>query len=175
ICNGFQVLVKAGILPGELDEKQKDSYQFAQSVTLTHNDSGKFEDRWVYLKRGGDSVWTKGVKEIAYYPVAHAEGKFVTRDDKVLKALHDNGQIAFRYVSAEGAPSDYPHNPNGSVDDIAGITDVSGRILGLMPHPERHFFACHHPRWTREPNTENKGDGARIFQNGVDYVKKELL
>lgn len=170
ICNGFQILVKAGILPGPFRPGALD-----QTATLTHNDSGKFETRWVHLKVSGKSVWTQGLKDIIYIPVAHGEGKFIPQDEKMLKKLHAGGQVAFRYVKADGSAPFYPENPNGSTDEIAGITDPTGRVLGLMPHPERHFLATQHPFWTRLGGVSTWGDGARVFQNGVDYVKKNLL
>ncbi len=175
ICNGFQVLVRSGILPGALNELEEKNYAFTQKVTLTNNDSAKFEDRWIHLKVSGNSVWTQGVKDIVYFPVAHGEGKFVVKDEMILKRLKDNGQIVFRYVAASGHASQYPDNPNGSMENIAGITDRTGRILGLMPHPERHFLFTQHPFWTRLENKTKLGDGAKIFQNGVDYVKQHLL
>jgi phosphoribosylformylglycinamidine synthase len=170
ICNGFQILVKAGILPGPFAPGE-----LRQTATLTHNDSGKFEARWVHLKVSGRSVWTKGLADTIYIPVAHGEGKFVPGNAKLIKSLEDNGQIAFRYIRPDGQAPFYPDNPNGSMDDIAGITDPTGRILGLMPHPERHVLATQHPFWTRLKKNENPGDGARVFQNGVDHVKKNLL
>lgn len=169
ICNGFQVLVKAGILPG-----LKTSDHKHQTVTLTHNDSGKFEDRWVHLKPSGKSVWTSNITDIIYIPVAHAEGKFIAENAKLIKQLNDNGQIIFRYCNAQGGAPVYPENPNGSEDCIAGIADKTGQVLGLMPHPERHFHYTHHPAWTRFPK-KKWGDGAIIFQNGVEYVKQNLL
>lgn len=174
ICNGFQVMVKAGILPGLGNEGEKAEGGFLQKATLINNDSGKFEDRWVHLKGDGKSVWTQGLPEIVYYPVAHAEGKFIPADEEVLKRLRENGQIAFRYCHSDGGKPVYSENPNGSVDDIAGITDPTGRILGLMPHPERHFLFTQHPFWTRLSGKDRYGQGAKIFQNGVDYVKKNL-
>ena len=128
ICNGFQALVKSGILPGVLDKKEKKERDFSQKVTLINNDSGKFEDRWCYLKAQGKSVWTEGLGDIVYYPVAHAEGKFVPRDEDVLDQLNINGQVAFRYCDSEGKGAGYPDNPNGSVEDIAGITDVENDL-----------------------------------------------
>ncbi len=184
ICNGFQVMVKAGILPGPLDarqEKMRGSSSLgeepagAQTATLTNNDSGKFEDRWCHLKTGGKSVWTEGLGDVVYFPVAHAEGKFIPKDQDVLAKLRDNGQIAFRYCNASGGKPVYPEVPNGSVDDIAGITDRTGRILGLMPHPERHFLFTQHPFWTRLSPNGKYGQGAKIFANGVQYVQKHLL
>ncbi len=173
ICNGFQILVKAGILPGPFAADAKDY----QSVTLTNNDCGKFEARWTHLKVEGKSIWTEGLGDVIYVPVAHGEGKFVPAREDIMTALKANGQVAFRYVRADGTPASgsYPENPNGAVDDIAGITDATGRILGLMPHPERHFLFTQHPFWTRLDKKSKFGDGARVFENGVNYVKKNLL
>jgi len=175
ICNGFQVLVKSGILPGPLDKRGEKAHDSSQKATLTNNDSGKFEDRWSYLKVEGNSVWTEGLDDIVYYPVAHAEGKFVPLNADILSRLSKNKQIAFRYCSPQGTRPGYPGNPNGSVEDIAGITDATGRILGLMPHPERHFLFFQHPYWTRLNNNGRYGQGAQIFKNGVNYIKKQLL
>ncbi len=172
ICNGFQVLVKAGLLP-ELRQRELDGVP--QTATLTSNDSGKFEDRWVHLRVEDKSVWTEGLEEIVYYPVAHAEGKFIAESKKQLGFLEKNNQIAFRYCASDGSKPDYPDNPNGSINDIAGITDKTGRILGLMPHPERHFLFTNHPSWTRFEEKKELGEGARIFENGVRYVQKNLL
>ena len=171
ICNGFQVLVKAGILPGPFVRGART----IQTATLFNNDSGKFEDRWVHLKTGGKCVWTAGLPERIFIPVAHGEGKFISANRKVTDALRKNGQIVFSYVAPDGGKAAYPDNPNGSQDDIAGITDPTGRILGLMPHPERHFLSIQHPFWTRLKAGKAYGDGAQVFQNGVDYVKKHLL
>lgn len=172
ICNGFQVLIKAGILPGA---PATGSGGFAQKATLTNNDSGKFEDRWVHLKVEGKSVWTQGLGDVVYYPVAHAEGKFIPAAEGTLTHLKENGQVAFRYCTAQGGKPQYPENPNGSADDIAGITDATGRVLGLMPHPERHFLFTQHPFWTRLQADGRYGQGAKIFENGVRYVKECLL
>lgn len=172
ICNGFQILVKAGFLPGN------DTLE--QEVTLTINDSAKFEDRWVYLKKPETRsqkpercVWTRGLPEVVYLPVAHGEGKFVAKDKAVLERLESNGQIVLQYCDAQGNPAGYPANPNGSESDIAGVCDETGRVFGLMPHPERHSFGWQHPRWTRE-GLKKEGDGLRIFSNGVEYVRKNL-
>ena len=165
ICNGFQVLVQAGLLPA-LDGPGQE-----QQATLTDNDSGKFEDRWVYLRpEESVCVFTRGVEEILYFPVAHAEGKFVPKDRDVLRRLNENGQIVFRYMSSEGKSPTYPWNPNGSAEHIAGICDSTGRVLGLMPHPERHILGTHHPRWTREGLRE-RGDGLILFENAVRYAR----
>ncbi len=165
ICNGFQILVKSGLLPL--------SSKLTQDTSLIINDSGKFEARWVYLKPAGKCVWTRGIKKIIYLPVAHGEGKFVTQDKSVLSRLKKNKQIVFQYCDAKGNLSGYPDNPNGSMESIAGICDETGRVFGLMPHPERHIFAASHPRnWDKMDGSE--GDGLQIFRNGVDYIKKSF-
>ncbi|MCX5694631.1 MAG: phosphoribosylformylglycinamidine synthase I [Candidatus Omnitrophica bacterium] len=165
ICNGFQILVKSGLLPGHSG--------LEQDTSLILNDSAKFEARWVYLKPGGRCVWTKGLKKIIYLPVAHGEGKFVVQDKRVLSRLKKNNQIVFQYCDAQGKPGGYPDNPNGSLENIAGITDPTGRILGLMPHPERHLFSVQHPR-KDELKFLRHGDGLQIFKNGIDYIKKNF-
>ncbi|MDZ7332094.1 MAG: phosphoribosylformylglycinamidine synthase I [candidate division KSB1 bacterium] len=168
ICNGFQVLVKAGLLPAV------DLLGTTQLATLTFNDSGKFEDRWVYLKLVSQKcVFTRSLASIVYYPVAHAEGKFIVKDATVLDQLKNNDQIVFQYVDATGQLAGYPWNPNGSIENIAGICDPSGRIFGLMPHPERHFHPTHHPRWTRE-GLRPEPDGVMIFRNAVNYIQENL-
>jgi len=164
ICNGFQVLVKAGLLPSV-------NFESEQLVTLTNNDSGKFEDRWVYLKVNHSvSVFTQDMPETLYLPVAHAEGKFVAKDQSVLDALKSNRQIVFQYTNPNGGPVDYPFNPNGSVNDIAGICDPTGRVLGMMPHPERYMDPTNHPRWTRE-GVDSEAHGIAIFRNAVKYFQ----
>lgn len=168
ICNGFQIMVKAGILPGPI---RMDAHQ---DVTLTLNDSAKFEARWVRLKTCGKSPWTKGMGDVVYMPVAHGEGKFMARDAAVLKDLKENDQVVFKYCDAQGKTGKYPINPNGSNDDIAGICDRTGQILGLMPHPERFFQFTQYPSWTRLEKKSKYGDGAKIFENGVKYVKENL-
>lgn len=161
ICNGFQVLVKAG---------------FLGQATLTFNDSAKFEDRWVHLKSAKckvqsakvECVWTKNLPEMIELPVAHGEGKFVPKDNSTLKKLWDNGQVVLQYADREGALTGYPANPNGSVDNIAGICDLTGRILGLMPHPERYISWQQHP--CRKLSAEKQGDGLQIFKNAIEYI-----
>ncbi len=171
ICNGFQILVKSGLLPGNTPWRQETS--------LIINDSGKFEDRWVYLRNSPEGnavnarsrcIWTKGLPGIIYLPVAHGEGKFIVKDASVLARMNKDGQVALRYCDRAGRMAGYPDNPNGSTDDIAGICDVSGRIFGLMPHPERHVNWTHHPRWSHK----GFGDGLMIFENGVNYIKKNF-
>ncbi|NQT32470.1 MAG: phosphoribosylformylglycinamidine synthase I, partial [Candidatus Omnitrophica bacterium] len=161
ICNGFQVLVKMGLLPNTGGAKSGNI-----EATLSLNDSGQFYDRWVYLKRDGGSegkrqvcVWTRNIPEVINIPIAHAEGKFIPRNGKVLDALKKNGQIVFRYSDKKGALTGYPDNPNGSVDNIAGICDPSGRILGMMPHPERHITYLQHPNWRRTDIDDHMGIG----------------
>jgi phosphoribosylformylglycinamidine synthase I len=160
ICNGFQVLVKTGILPGIPG-------QSAQPVTLTNNDSGKFECRWVYLKANKRSpcVFTKGIDRI-YVPVAHGEGKLVAEPGMTEKL-----NIVVQYVDEKGrTQAGYPCNPNGSVKDIAGICDATGRIFGLMPHPEDFIRWTQHPRWTREKERPELY-GLQIFTNAVAWAK----
>lgn len=166
ICNGFQVLIKSGILvPDQGGQPQ---------ASLTWNESGMYLDRWVQLETADTPcVFLEGVESM-YLPIAHAEGKFVVRSQAVLKQLQESGQIAIRYGCLQPAGgSDTPtpiDNPNGSTDDVAGICDESGRVFGLMPHPERHLQRTQHPRWTRGEGRE-PGDGFVIFENAVRYFK----
>jgi len=167
ICNGFQVLVKAGILPGNSSSNRQ------EEVTITYNDSGKFEDRWVYLAPQTDRcIFIRPDRQI-YLPVAHAEGKVVARDATVLDRLKADEQIAFKYVDKDGKEGPYPVNPNGSVDSIAGLTDATGRVLGLMPHPERFVRPTQHPHWSRLKDRPD-ADGMTIFNNAVRYVRENL-
>ena len=163
ICNGFQILAKTGLLPGPFAPDAE------QTVTLTHNNSNQFEDRWVHLRADSDKSPFVRKGQTLYLPVAHGEGKFVARDRRTLDDLKGNGQVVLRYVDSDGnTGAGYPANPNGSADDIAGICDVTGRVLGLMPHPERHILPTQHPRWTRE-GPADVGDGLQMFRNAVDY------
>ncbi len=152
ICNGFQALVKAGILPGD-----------GQTATLTFNASGHFECRWVTLAPApsNPSPWLSGLPPVAC-PVAHGEGRFLLPEGATLPAP----QIALTYAGADGAPATgaYPINPNGSPQDVAGITNAAGNVLGLMPHPEDHIHAYQHPRWARG---ERGGMGLKLFENGL--------
>lgn len=166
ICNGFQALVKSRLLPA-LDSG-------TQEATLTFNDSNRFEARWVYLKVcSGKSIYIDE-GQLLYLPVANAEGKFMTRDKGVLDRLKDSSQIIFKYVNERGECAGYPYNPNGSVDGIAGVCDPTGRILGMMPHPERYVEPIQHPHWQRG-GLEKEPHGALIFRNAVKYVKDNLL
>ncbi len=158
ICNGFQVLVKSGLLPGE---------GWTSPVTLTHNDSGHFESRWVRLiPTPGHSPFLADAEPIDL-PVAHGEGKFLTAEPRALADLEAAGQVVLRYADDRDQPTqDYPANPNGSPGAVAGICDPSGRVFGLMPHPERFIDPLHHPRWTRL-GPKDEGDGLRLFRNAV--------
>ena len=159
ICNGFQVMVKLGLLP--------DPQVAVQTTTLADNTRGRFIDRWVELQAPDESacVWTKGLDDLTL-PIAHGEGRFVTQSDAVLQSLRDNRQIALTY-----APN---NNPNGSTADIAGICDPSGRVLGLMPHPERYVHATHHPSWTRLSADKRNAEpaGLRMFRNAVRHASE---
>ncbi|MFA5251397.1 MAG: phosphoribosylformylglycinamidine synthase I [Phycisphaerae bacterium] len=167
ICNGFQVLVKACILPG------MDSNDGKGAVTITYNDSGKYEDRWAYLAPQTDKcIFIERGRQI-YLPIAHGEGKVVTKDKATLEKLKANGHIAFKYVDKDGNEGDYPINPNGSTESIAALTDSTGRVLGLMPHPERYVRATQHPHWSRLKNKQD-GDGVTIFANAVRFVRENF-
>ncbi len=170
VCNGFQLMVKAGLLPG-----MGGSYGL-QTATLTFNDSGRFEDRWVYLKvnPGSPSIFTRGLQGL-YLPVRHGEGKFIPGDEKVLGEMKAKNLIALQYSGPDfGTPvMEYPYNPNGAVSAVAGICDETGRLFGLMPHPEAYLYGVNHPRWTREKVPE-EGMGLAIFRNGVEYLRKNL-
>jgi phosphoribosylformylglycinamidine synthase len=171
VCNGFQLMVKLGLLPSFGKE------YLHQSVTLTFNDEGRFEDRWVYLKVKQDSpcVFTKNLSRL-YLPVRHGEGKFFVPRDGVLEKLHAQKQIVLQYCGSdyEEPTMRYPENPNGSIDAIAGICDETGRLFGLMPHPEAYTHRTNHPRWTRETLPE-EGMGISIFRGAIDFIRKEIL
>lgn len=173
-CNGFQVLIKAGILPGFNGEYR------TQHFTLTYNDSGVFEDRWVRLKINPKSrcVFTKGLEKI-YLPVRHGEGKFVVRDDADLRKLREREQIVLQYTDESGLPTmSYPQNPNGSIEAIAGICDPMGRVFGKMPHATAYLSTYNHPTWTREKINETlpkEGEGVQIFRNAVEYASRKLV
>jgi phosphoribosylformylglycinamidine synthase len=170
ICNGFQLAVKLGLLPAIGGQYLK------QSTTLTHNDSGRFEDRWVWLKANGESpcVFTKGIDRI-YLPVRHGEGKFVCADKDVLNELKAANQYVLNYINPQtGEPTiNHPDNPNGSQFAIAGVCDPTGRVFGMMPHPEAFLHRTNHPRWTREDLPE-EGDGLRFFRNACEYARSSL-
>ncbi len=169
ICNGFQVLVKMGLLPN-LEGRG------AQEVSLIHNDSGKYEDRWVKVRFEQNSrcVWTKGLTDMDL-PVRHGEGKFVVRNNDAMSALTASGLVALRYTAQEvdAREVSYPDDPNGSDGHVAGICDLTGRVFGLMPHPEAFLHPENHPQWSfpgAPPRHRRRGlpaFGLRILANGV--------
>lgn len=176
ICNGFQTLVNLGLLPGFDGDYKK------RSVALTYNDCGNFRDQWVYLKVNSKSpcVFTKDMDYIEL-PVRHGEGKFYS-DPESIGRLEENNQIVLQYALSDGSPSNggFPHNPNGSIKDIAGICDPTGRIFGLMPHPEAYHHFTNHPDWPRiQEMNRRKGvfsesemtHGVRIFENAVNFIR----
>jgi phosphoribosylformylglycinamidine synthase len=165
ICNGFQVLLKTKLLlPPDND---------GPTATLTLNDSGHFEARWVRLGvEPNNCIFLQGIREIEL-PVAHAEGKFVTRSSDVFGRFEAAGLFVLRYRSKDEISSGaipYPDNPNGAEGNVAGACDATGRVFGLMPHPERFVDPTQHPRWTRE-SARDTGDGLRVFQNAVRYFQ----
>ncbi|MGH7178805.1 MAG: phosphoribosylformylglycinamidine synthase I [Tepidisphaeraceae bacterium] len=160
VCNGFQVLIKTDLLPGPIAGRT------GQSCTLTGNDSARFIDRWVSLEaRQSKCVWTSGLSSIEL-PIAHGEGRFVPADDAVRRALWDDQRVPLVYTKSD--------NPNGSVDDIAGICDHTGLAFGLMPHPERHVNRLQHPAWTSARDLPDEGPGLRIFRNAVNHVLEAI-
>ena len=176
ICNGFQVLVNLGLLPGLPGRPD------VRQAALIPNDCGNFRDAWVHLKAMPSTcVFTQGLDHVEL-PIRHGEGKFYA-DGPILAELADRGQIALKYATPSGnaAMGRFPHNPNGSLMDIAGICDPTGRVLGLMPHPEAHISSMQHPTWTRdketwrrrgEPYPEPEGAGLAIFRNAVAYLRE---
>ncbi len=175
ICNGFQSIVKLGLLPA------LEGNYFSQQATLTFNESGKFEDRWVHLKFNSRSpcVFTKGMDTI-YLPVRHGEGNFIARE-KELKEITGKNLFAAQYCSPEGELAGYPFNPNGSMQNIAALCDESGRVFGMMPHPEAFTHYTNHPRWARGEadkwrcQNDGEGPGIQIFRNAVQYAQKNIL
>jgi phosphoribosylformylglycinamidine synthase len=166
ICNGFQVLARTELLPGSI------SGMTGQLVTLTNNQCAQFVDRWIRVAVvGRKCIWTEGLSSIEL-PVAHAEGKFVPADDTVRQALWDQQRVVLVYVTEDCSRScgRFPDNPNGSVDDIAGICDSTGLVFGLMPHPERYVRAQQHPAWSHRCDPSKPGAGLGVFQNAVRYV-----
>jgi phosphoribosylformylglycinamidine synthase subunit PurQ / glutaminase len=191
VCNGFQVILKAGLLiPPDED---------GPLATLAHNRHGRFEDRWIHMTATpGHCVWLKDIEQM-HLPIAHGEGAFVSRKEWILKGLAEAGQIVLRYAEHESslageqgakgareksspplpalsssaiqiAELPFPINPNGSQGNVAGVCDATGRVLGLMPHPERHVLGTQHPRWTRE-GLKDEGEGLKLFRNAVEYFE----
>jgi phosphoribosylformylglycinamidine synthase subunit PurQ / glutaminase len=176
ICNGFQALVNLGLLPGFDNDYTK------RTVAITYNDCGNFRDQWVHLavNRKSPCVFTKDI-DIADFPIRHGEGKVIA-DKNIVDTLISNNQIVFQYADKSGTPAkgNFPLNPNGSMEDIAGICDPTGRIFGLMPHPEAYNHFTNHPDWTRKVQILKRAGkalpqetiGVKLFKNGVDYIKK---
>jgi phosphoribosylformylglycinamidine synthase len=177
VCNGFQAMVKAGLLPA-LDNDYE-----TETLTLTYNASGKFEDRWIHMSANKKSkcIWTNGIDRL-YLPVRHGEGKIRVANAGILKKLQAANQIALSYMNPItgklAKESDYPHNPNGSVNGIAAVCDPTGRIFGMMPHWEAFMSVYNHPNWTRlkaEGGLQEVGLGTQIPRNAVKYAKENLL
>ena len=170
ICNGMQVLMRLGVLTEGVGQESE------APATLTWNNHGRFEDRWVHLAVDETPcVFLRGVERM-YLPMAHAEGKFVAANQEVIDALRQQGRLALRYTCGEngGVENDaipFPDNPNGADANVAGVCDHSGRVFGLMPHPERHLDPTHHPAWTRRAEQPEYGDGFAVFKNAVDWFE----
>jgi phosphoribosylformylglycinamidine synthase subunit PurQ / glutaminase len=160
ICNGFQILVRAGLLPCT------DASDGAQEATLAPNLSGRFECRWIRLEATTDRSAFLEKGQFIDCPVAHAEGRFVVKDETVGARMAAAGQLALRYVTPDGGAAQYPWNPSGTPDGVAGVCDPTGRVLGLMPHPERNVESWHHPDWTLGTKPA-EGDGLAVFRNAV--------
>ena len=172
VCNGFQVLVRLGMLPA------KDG-KWSQQVALVHNDSGRFEDRWVRVTFGRSRcIWTGGLAQLDL-PVRHGEGRLVV-DDQTLATIDERGLVAARYTTPGGATphndAPYPANPNGSRAAIAGLCDPTGQVFGLMPHPEAYLYPQLHPLWRRRHDDDGTlqptGDALQLFRNAVAYVQR---
>lgn len=177
ICNGFQLLVKLGLLPSFKEPDSK------QELSLAHNDSQKFESRWVNHKvLESPCVFTRGLEKL-YLPIRHAEGKLVARHTEIIDNLFNNHQVVLQYADPNGnAAYVYPDNPNGSVKSIAGLCDETGRVFGMMAHPEAAIYFTNHPHWHRlREEAKRKGeevpeeaDGYKIFNNGIQYLRESL-
>ncbi|RSK37269.1 phosphoribosylformylglycinamidine synthase subunit PurQ [Hymenobacter metallilatus] len=172
ICNGFQVLVKLGLLPDL-------SGTVTPEVTLTHNASGRYEDRWVKLKVNpkANSPFLKGLDTLEV-PVRHGEGRLIIKDAATLAAIEAGGLNCLAYTDFDGSPTEvYPFNPNGADLNCAGLTDTTGRVFGLMPHPEAFLSLYNHPDWARRkrqnPNLSEEGDGLKLFRNIVEHVQSQ--
>ena len=185
ICNGMQVMMRLGLLTADvpaavaadghgLGGDGLDGGGDVPPATLTWNRHGRFEDRWVDLMTDDrhDCVFFRGTEKL-YLPIAHAEGRFVTRDAETLEAMAVAGRLPLRYGDAVPAAGDeslsFPINPNGGDGNVAAVCDATGRVMGMMPHPERHVDPLHHPAWTRRREQPEHGDGMAVFQNAVDY------
>lgn len=173
ICNGMQVLMQLGVLTEDVATQV--TPPVARAATLTWNQHGRFETRWVHLAVDQTPcVFLKGIERM-YLPMAHAEGNFVAANDSVLNTLKQQGRLSLRYCEENSSQSicndvlPFPTNPNGAQANVAGVCDASGRVFGLMPHPERHIEATHHPYWTRRDEQPEYGDGFAVFKNAVQY------
>ncbi len=164
ICNGFQTLLKIGLLPFSSEMKQL--------ATLAPNANGLFIDKWVYLKlrEESKSIFTKGSFNVIYLPINHAEGRFVA-EEKILDKLFENGQVVYQYSSQSGEVSEI-FNPNGSFRNIAAISNEYFNVLGIMPHPEKYVHKYLHPSWTRYQTLKEEGEGLIIFKNAVNFARK---
>ncbi|MEM1449690.1 MAG: phosphoribosylformylglycinamidine synthase I [Planctomycetota bacterium] len=164
VCNGFQVLVESGLF-------EPDTAADERSVSLFANASNHYECRWVTLEaQESRCTWLKAGERMPC-PVAHGEGRLAVRDDAALERLRTNGQIVLTYVNEDGAPGEpagYPANPNGSAGDVAGICDPTGRVVGLMPHPERNLDPWNHPQWTRLGGKRTEGEGLAFYRALVE-------
>ncbi len=171
ICNGFQALVKAGLLPGPMPQLSPGD---AFPATLTDNSNGRFIDSWIRVRSTSAHCPWMGPDKCLDLPIAHGEGRFVVRDPGVLEALRVNDQVAFRYIDPAGNVAQaWPDNPNGSMDGIAGVCDVTGRVLGMMPHPERFINSYLHPTWTRQQLPPAPA-GLELFKNAVDFIRRNM-
>lgn len=170
--NGFQLMVKLGILPA------MDGNHLHQTVTLTRNSTDSFQNRWCYLKAdpAAPCIFTKGVQKGIYLPVRHGEGRFVTDTAETLERIEASHLAVLKYSDKSYAEDsmDFPANPNGSSNAIAGLCDPTGRLFGLMAHPEAFTHYTQHPRWTREQLPEN-GDGLLLYKNAANFVKNNLV
>lgn len=172
ICNGFQTLTRLGMIPA------LNGQYFTPQVALAHNDSGVFRNDWVYLKANQNSacVFTKGIEQV-HLPIRHGEGKFIA-DDATMKMIEQNNLVALRYANADGTiATEFPANPNGSLNSIAGICDASGRIFGLMPHPEGFLSPFNSPDWTINKlagKLPQEGEGVIFFRNAVEFAATNL-
>ncbi len=172
ICNGFQVLVELGLLPGRPGGRLG-----PPGAVLMANDSGHFECRPTFVAWNGGNFPALRDAPLGtrfLFPSAHAEGKLVLGGGNDLRALESNGQILFRWVAPDGSPATYPWNPNGSPGDLAGITNPGGNVFGLMPHPERSFFHAQAPDWTRSDGPSGYGDGHRFLEAVLSYAERKL-
>lgn len=173
ICNGFQTLTRLGLVPA------LNSEYFKQESALAHNDSGVFRDDWVYLKVNKNSpcIFTRGIDRL-HLPIRHGEGKFAA-EEKLVEEIEKSGQAVIKYADSNGNPcSSFPDNPNGSLNSIAGICDPSGRVFGLMPHPEAFLSPYNDPNWTEKKADRilpKEGEGVQIFRNAVQFAEDNLI